>query len=141
MPLRIEEFMRHQQRLERAESRVFVSLWGGALGVVIRGDWLLAGSHLDLIGSFTPLMREADDGCFAGASLDVGDAEALQKSGDLIGPLQRGVFAASDVRGTLAMLANGEATGLRDVDERTVFKSVGIALEDLAAARLVYEGA
>ena len=112
-----------------------------ATAPLIRGGWLRAGSHLDLIGSFTPSMREADDGCFAGASLYVDDAEALQKSGDLVGPLQRGVFAASDVRGTLAMLAKGEAAGRRSVDERTVFKSVGVALEDLAAACLLYEGA
>jgi len=65
--------------------------------------------------------------------------EALQKSGDLLGPLARGVLAAADVRGTLATLARGEARGRRDANERTVFKSVGTALEDLAAAILVHE--
>ncbi len=107
---------------------------------LVRGEWLRAGSHLDLIGSFTPAMREADDACFAGAALYLDDAEALAKSGDLIGPLQRGVFAAGDVRGTLASLARGQSAGRRSDDERTVFKSVGIALEDLAAAMLVWEG-
>ena len=107
---------------------------------VIEGAWLGAGSHLDLIGSFTPKMREADDACFAGASLFVDTGEALQKSGDLLGPLSRGVFSASDVRGTLADLCRGTVPGRQSAEERTVFKSVGTALEDLASAALVFEG-
>jgi len=107
---------------------------------VVHGAWLRPGSHLDLIGSFTPAMREADDACFAGAALFVDTGEALQKSGELLGPMARGVFGAQDVRGTLAALARGEAAGRGSPAERTVFKSVGTALEDLAAAILVYEG-
>ncbi len=103
---------------------------------IVRGRWLRAGSHLDLIGSFTPAMREADDACFAGAALYVDIDEALQKSGELLGPMSRGVFERADVRGTLAALARGEAPGRRSRTERTVFKSVGTALEDLAAATL-----
>lgn len=106
---------------------------------VVHGRWLRAGQHLDLIGSFTPAMREADDDCFAGAALYVDTDEALKKSGELLGPLSRGVFAATDVRGTLAALARGAVPGRRSRDERTVFKSVGTALEDLAAATLVWE--
>lgn len=108
---------------------------------VVRGEWLRPGSHLDLIGSFTPQMREADDACFAGARLFVDTDEALQKSGELLGPMSRGVFAASDVVATLAELCRGTSSGRRDASERTVFKSVGTALEDLAAATLVYETA
>jgi ornithine cyclodeaminase/alanine dehydrogenase-like protein (mu-crystallin family) len=66
---------------------------------LVRGEWLRPGTHLDLIGSFTPAMREADDACFAGASLYVDTEEALKKSGDLLGPMARGVFRAEDVRG------------------------------------------
>ncbi len=107
---------------------------------LIQGRWLRAGSHLDLIGSFTPAMREADDDCFDAAALYVDTEEALVKSGDLLGPLSRGVIRAADLRGTLATLARGQAQGRRSSDERTVFKSVGTALEDLAAAMLVMEG-
>jgi ornithine cyclodeaminase/alanine dehydrogenase-like protein (mu-crystallin family) len=106
---------------------------------LIQGRWLAPGSHLDLIGSFTPAMREADDACFAGAGLWIDTEEALAKSGDLLGPLSRGVLAAADVRGTLATLALGEAAGRRNATERTVFKSVGTALEDLAAAMLAWQ--
>lgn len=112
-----------------------------ATGPVVHGAWLRPGSHLDLIGSFTPAMREADDDCFRNASLFVDTAEALQKSGELLGPIARGVFVPGDVRGTLAALARGETRGRGRDDERTVFKSVGTALEDLAAAILVHENA
>jgi ornithine cyclodeaminase len=103
---------------------------------IVHGAWLRPGSHLDLIGSFTPAMREADDACFAGASLYLDTEEALTKSGELLGPLARGVITAASVRGTLTTLARGEAAGRSAADERTVFKSVGTALEDLAAAML-----
>jgi len=106
---------------------------------VVHGAWLRHDSHLDLIGSFTPQMREADDACFAGnVRLYVDTAEALHKSGELLGPVSRGVFAANQVAGTLADLCSGRAPGRCDAGCRTVFKSVGTALEDLAAAMQVY---
>ncbi len=114
---------------------------------LIAGSWLQTASHLDLIGSFTPEMREADDACLEGAQLYVDTEEALQKSGDLLGPMRRGVFSADHVRGTLGSLSRdvggvgkGAAQGgPRIASQRTVFKSVGSALEDLAAAMLVWE--
>lgn len=107
---------------------------------LVQGAWLRPGTHLDLIGSFTPQMREADDACFAGARVFVDTPEALQKSGDLLGPIARGVWAPGDVASTLEALCRGEVAGRRDGIERTVFKSVGTALEDLAAAMLVMGG-
>ncbi|TNF62443.1 MAG: ornithine cyclodeaminase family protein [Burkholderiales bacterium] len=106
---------------------------------VVQGAWLPDGSHLDLIGSFTPAMREADDACWRNARVFVDTEEALVKSGDLLGPLRRGVLREDDVRGTLGTLCKGVATGRRSAGERTVFKSVGTALEDLAAAVMVLE--
>ena len=108
-----------------------------ATAPVVQGAWLRPGSHLDLIGSFTPQMREADDACFAGAGVWVDTEEALAKSGDLLGPIARGVLRVQDIRGTLAGLCRGSAPGRQSAQERTVFKSVGTALEDLAAAMLV----
>jgi ornithine cyclodeaminase len=112
-----------------------------ATAPLVQGRWLRPGSHLDLIGSFTPDMREADDDCFTGASLYVDTDEALQKCGDLLGPMSRGVFDAAQVCGTLTELCRGVTPGRQSMHEHTVFKSVGTALEDLAAARLVYEAA
>lgn len=106
---------------------------------VVRGEWLRPGTHLDLIGSFRPDMREADDTCFAGAALYVDTNEALKKSGELIGPISRGVFTADEIRGTLEALCRGETSGRLDEQQRTVFKAVGFALEDLAAAMLIHQ--
>ncbi|MFL6707897.1 MAG: ornithine cyclodeaminase family protein [Massilia sp.] len=106
---------------------------------LIRGAWLAPGSHLDLIGGFTPQMIEADDDCFRDARIVIDTDEALQKAGDLLGPMARGVFGPSDIDATLASLCRGQSPGRRDPAERTVFKSVGTALEDLAAAMLVME--
>jgi ornithine cyclodeaminase len=106
---------------------------------LVHGRWLAPGSHLDLIGSFTPQMREADDDCFAGARLFVDTDEALRKSGDLLGPLSRGVLDAARRYGTLDDLCSGSLPGRQGPLERTVFKSVGTALEDLAAAVLMLE--
>ena len=104
---------------------------------IVQGKWLPAGSHLDLIGSFAPTMREADDDCFAGATVVVDSDDAPTKSGDLIGPIARGVVDAGAIA-TLAELARGRRRGRSADVERTVFKSVGSALEDLAAAMLVH---
>ena len=129
---------RRAGRLDEAAAEAdIVSCATLATEPVLQGRWLRPGGHLDLIGSFTPAMREADDDCFRNAALYVDTEEALAKSGELLGPMSRGVFAAGDVRGTLAQLARGEAAGRRNDAERTVFKSVGTALEDLAAAMLV----
>ena len=106
---------------------------------LIRGAWLAPGSHLDLIGGFTPQMMEADDDCFRGARIAIDTQEALQKAGDLLGPMARGVFSPNDIDATLESLCRGQSAGRRDPSERTVFKSVGTALEDLAAAMLVME--
>ncbi|MEJ8814758.1 ornithine cyclodeaminase family protein [Variovorax ureilyticus] len=106
---------------------------------IVKGEWLAPGAHLDLIGSFTPEMRETDDTAFRDAKLFVDTEEALQKSGELLGPMSRGVFCANDVVATLAGLCAGAHLGRASHGERTVFKSVGSALEDLAAAIQAYE--
>ncbi|QFS38082.1 bifunctional Delta(1)-pyrroline-2-carboxylate/Delta(1)-piperideine-2-carboxylate reductase [Burkholderia cepacia] len=106
---------------------------------IVRGAWLAPGSHLDLIGSFTPRMREADDDCFRQAEIYVDTDEAPQKSGDLLGPLARNVIAPDRLNRTLTALCRGEAQGRTNDSQRTVFKAVGTALEDLAAAVQIVE--
>lgn len=103
---------------------------------LVHGRHLQRGSHLDLIGSFTPQMREADDDALRGAAVYVDTEEAWAKSGELLAPLASGALRRDDIRGTLEMLARGSVAGRASNDERTVFKSVGTALEDLAAAML-----
>ena len=108
---------------------------------LIRGEWLQPGAHLDLIGSFTPQMREGDAACFARARVFVDTTEALAKSGDVLGAIAEGAFEASALQGTLADLcrSNSSQHTRQSADEITLFKSVGTALEDLAAAELVFD--
>lgn len=106
---------------------------------LVQGAWLAPTSHLDLIGGFTPAMREADDEALRGARVFVDTEDALAKSGDLLGPLERGVITREQLRGTLAALCRRQASGRTQERQRTVFKSVGTALADLAAARLAWQ--
>lgn len=105
---------------------------------LIQAEWLQPGSHLDLIGGFTPQMREAQSKCFADADLWVDTDEALRKSGDLLRPLAEGLITPASVRGDLATLCHLTPGAAHQPSRRTVFKSVGTGLEDLAAASLVY---
>jgi ornithine cyclodeaminase len=103
---------------------------------LVCGDWLQPGAHLDLIGSFTPAMREADGVCLARGRVFVDTEEALAKSGDLLSAIAEGHFDAARLQATLAQLCRGQHAGRGSTEEITVFKSVGTALADLAAAEL-----
>jgi ornithine cyclodeaminase len=106
---------------------------------LIEGRWLAPGTHLDLIGSFTPQMREADAACFERSRVFVDTTEALAKSGDLLGAIAEGSFTPGALQGTLAELCSGRCAGRAGAGEITLFKAVGTALEDLAAAELVFD--
>lgn len=107
---------------------------------LVQGEWLAPGSHLDLIGSFTPAMHEAAPSCFQGARVFVDTPEAWQKAGDLLAAMAAGVLRVEDIQATLAQLCKGEHPGRTSPLDRTVFKAVGSALEDLSAATLVWRG-
>jgi ornithine cyclodeaminase len=106
---------------------------------LIHGAWLRPGTHLDLIGSFQPERRESDAACFARSRVYLDTAEALAKSGDVLLAIAAGAFVPAQLQGTLADLCRGACAGRRDAGEITLFKSVGTALEDLAAAELVFD--
>ena len=107
---------------------------------LIRGAWLTKGTHVDLVGGFTPKMREADDEALRRARVYVDTrAGAGKEAGDIVEPISRGVIKESDIQGDLFDLCRGTAQGRRSASEITLFKSVGTAIEDLAAAMLVWE--
>jgi len=108
---------------------------------LIKGAWLKKGAHLDLVGAFTPKMRETDDTALKRARIYVDTRAALKESGDLAGPLRRKVITRESIRGDLAELCRGKAKGRRKADEITLFKSVGTAIEDLVAAMVVWNAA
>ncbi|MDW3195178.1 MAG: ornithine cyclodeaminase family protein [Cytophagales bacterium] len=105
---------------------------------LILGSWLRPGQHVDLVGSYLPNMREADDEVIAKGRVYVDNLEmAPKESGDLAIPLASGALSMEDIQGDLFGLCKGEVKGRVTQEEITVFKSVGHALEDLVAAQLV----
>jgi ornithine cyclodeaminase len=108
---------------------------------LIKGAWLRPGAHLDLVGAFTPAMRESDDEAVRRARVYVDTrAGALQEAGDIVLAVKSGVIAEADICGDLFDLCRGVVAGRRSPEEITLFKSVGTALEDLAAAALAIAG-
>jgi ornithine cyclodeaminase/alanine dehydrogenase-like protein (mu-crystallin family) len=110
----------------------------GADKPVLRGAWLQAGAHVDLVGGFKPTMRESDDETLTRSRIYVDTHHAMEEAGDLLGPLQRGVIQESDIQGDLFQLSRSQIGGRGDTEEITLFKSAGTAVEDLAAAILVW---
>lgn len=102
---------------------------------LVRGAWLQAGPHLDLVGAFVPDMREADADAVRASQVWVDDrAAARAEAGDLLQAAAEG-WRWDAVAGDLSDLVTGRAR--RDPERPTLFKSVGLALEDLAVARLL----
>lgn len=107
---------------------------------LIKGALLKPGVHVDLVGGFTPEMREADDDAIRRARIYVDTrAGATREAGDIVQPLASGVLASEAIVAELAELVRGEKKGRESTPEITLFKSVGAALEDLAAGIAVYE--
>lgn len=107
---------------------------------IVRGAWLKAGAHLDLVGGFKPTMRETDDEAIKRARVYVDTrVGALREAGDIADPIRRGILHEEDIRGDLFELCRGSAKGRTLSDEITLFKSVGSAIEDLAAAILLWK--
>ena len=105
---------------------------------LILGKWLKPGQHLDLVGAFTPEMREVDNQAVVLAKIVVDTYDgALSESGELITALKEGAIVEKDILAELAEVIKEEKTVRTKADEITLFKSVGTALEDLAAAELV----
>ncbi|KAG6553672.1 hypothetical protein Mapa_004586 [Marchantia paleacea] len=106
---------------------------------LVRGQWLQSGVHVSLVGSYKPSMRECDDEAVKLSRVYVDAAAAVLESGELSGPISRGVVSKAHILGDLADLVRSDVVGRQSPDDVTLFKSVGCALEDLAAAKLVYE--
>jgi len=107
---------------------------------IIKGEWVQVGAHLDLMGSYKPDTREIDDDAIRKSSIFVDSrAGALHESGELALPIKAGIISEKDVKADIVELIKGIHPGRTSSNEVTLFKSVGLAIEDLAAALLVYK--
>jgi len=105
---------------------------------ILAGDWIAPGAHVNAVGACTPVTRELDTAAVVRASLFVDRREsALNEAGDFLFPLREGAVGEDHIQGEIGDLLLGRLPGRRTPEEITLFKSLGIAVEDLAVARYV----
>jgi ornithine cyclodeaminase len=109
---------------------------------VLQREWISAGAHINAIGTYSPKARELDTQTVVDARLFVDRREsALNEAGDYLIPASEGVIGPEHIRADLGEVLTGIHAGRTSPEEITVFKSLGLALEDLAAAAHVYQKA
>ena len=109
---------------------------------VLFGDWVSPGTHINAVGVSQPTARELDSAVVVRSRLYVDRREsALKEPGDLLAPLKAGEITPEHIVGEIGEVVIGKAPGRRDDTEITLFKSLGLAIEDLAASAYVYSEA
>jgi alanine dehydrogenase len=128
---------------ETAESAVtgasIICTTTAASDPVVCGEWLNPGTHINAVGSSVATDRELDTAAVAKATLFVDRREsAMHEAGDFLIPCHQGAIGPSHIAGELSEVLAGRHPGRRSDDEITIFKSVGLGAEDVAAAWYVY---
>jgi ornithine cyclodeaminase/alanine dehydrogenase-like protein (mu-crystallin family) len=109
---------------------------------VVKGEWIAPGAHINAVGAFQPAARELDTAAVAQARLYVDRREStLKEAGEFLIPKGEGVIGDEHIVAELGEVLLGKAPARRSADEITLFKSLGIAIEDLAAAHYVLQKA
>ncbi len=109
---------------------------------VFDGDKVRPGTHLNGIGSHTPTTRELDTAILKRAKFIADSTEAcLKEAGDLIIPIQEGAVTEAHIHAELGEIVTGSKSARENDEEITLFKSIGLAIQDVAAAKLVYDRA
>jgi alanine dehydrogenase len=109
---------------------------------VLAGDWISPGAHINAVGSSVPFARELDTAAVVRSRLYVDRREStLNEAGDFLIPKAEGAIADDHIVGEMGEVLLGRLQGRRSRDEVTLFKSLGIAVEDIASARHIYEKA
>lgn len=113
-----------------------------SLAPVLQRAWIAAGTHINAIGTYSPRAREIDSATMVAASIFVDRREsALNEAGDYLLAAQEGAIGPDNIRAELGEVLIGAAAGRTNSEEITLFKSLGIAIEDLAAAAYIYQKA
>jgi ornithine cyclodeaminase/alanine dehydrogenase-like protein (mu-crystallin family) len=109
---------------------------------VVRRDWLAPGAHLNVVGASLPAAREIDTATMAAASLFVDRREStLNESGDYLIAAREGAIGPEHIRAEIGEVLTGAKPGRTRPDEITLFKSLGLAVEDVTAAAFIYQRA
>jgi ornithine cyclodeaminase len=139
-------FSTHVETVPEAEVAVrgadIVCTVTGSREPVLRGEWLSSGVHVNAVGAALASARELDTAAVQRARLFVDRREsALAEAGDVLIPISEGAIGASHIVGELGEVLTGVVPGRQSADEATIFKSLGLAIEDVAAARRIHEKA
>ncbi len=114
----------------------------GSKNPVLQGEWIASGAHINAVGASLPETRELDSAAVKHARLIVDRREsALAEAGDFLIPLSEGVIGDDHILGEIGDVAAGKLTGRRAAEEITLFKSLGLAIQDVAAAHWVHRKA
>jgi len=106
---------------------------------ILRGEWVSPGAHLNAVGSSIPTTREVDGTTMAAARLFVDRREStINESGDYLLAVREGAISPEHIRAEIGEVLNGTQTGRTSREEITLFKSLGLAVEDVAAAEYLY---
>lgn len=109
---------------------------------VLQRDWIAPGAHINAIGTYSPRAREVDTATMVAAKIFVDRREsALNEAGDYLIAADEGAIGSEHIRAELGEVLIGAAPGRTAHDEITLFKSLGLAIEDLAAAAYLYQKA
>lgn len=113
-----------------------------AVAPVVKREWISAGAHLNLVGSSTPNAREVDSETMATARLFVDRREStINEAGDYLLAAREGVIGPDHIRAEIGEVLRGDKRGRTATEEITLFKSLGLAIEDLFAAEYLYRRA
>jgi alanine dehydrogenase len=106
---------------------------------ILLGDWIAPGAHINAVGSSVPFTRELDTAAIVKSRMFVDRREStVNEAGDFLFPKKEGAITDDHIQGEIGELLTGKIEGRKSVDEITLFKSLGLAIEDLAAAHHVY---
>jgi ornithine cyclodeaminase/alanine dehydrogenase-like protein (mu-crystallin family) len=110
-----------------------------AAAPLLKGALLQPGVHVDLVGSFTPEMREADDAVLTRCDVFVDHRQTTERSGEFLGPFERGVISPDDVQADLFELCQGKASGRTSAKQLTLMKNGGGSHIDYFVARYLMQ--
>lgn len=134
--------IRASERVEEAAACDIVSVVTGAAQPVLKGDWLMPGGHVNLVGAHNAKTREADTRAIQRSQVYVDLLEsAKNEAGDILIPISEGAIGIGHVRGEIGRLIHGDIAGRATDEEITLYKSLGLTAQDLYAAKFVYDRA
>ncbi len=137
----LPEFSIRSCSLQEAVASDIVCTLTPSRSPVVKKEWVLTGTHINAVGADAKGKEELDPSILKEAIIVVDDLRQASTGGEINVPIQKGIYSIDDIYGTLAELVLGRKKGRTDNEVITIFDSTGVAIEDIAVARLLFEKA